>query len=157
MAFSNVGVALVHALEYPVGGAVHCSHGGGNGLLLPVSVICATTCRHAEEGIRDRRSTVGRGRYRTERGNDAAERARLLRLIGCGQDASDVPGKLRDLGVKEEAAAARLRGEGVRDQTAHTRQPLGRQSSYKRTWKWILRGRGEALTEESLAVSFTRM
>src|SRR5258707_3274140 len=35
MAFSNVGVALVHALEYPVGGAVHCSHGAGNGLLLP--------------------------------------------------------------------------------------------------------------------------
>src|SRR4029077_6118876 len=35
MAFSNVGVAVVHALEYPVGGAVHCSHGAGNGLLLP--------------------------------------------------------------------------------------------------------------------------
>src|SRR5213078_4823533 len=35
LAFSNVGVALVHALEYPVGGAVHCSHGAGNGLLLP--------------------------------------------------------------------------------------------------------------------------
>src|SRR5262249_8119815 len=26
MAFSNVGVAAVHALEYPIGGAVHCSH-----------------------------------------------------------------------------------------------------------------------------------
>jgi len=35
LAFSNVGVALVHAMEYPVGGAVHCSHGAGNGLLLP--------------------------------------------------------------------------------------------------------------------------
>src|SRR5207237_1174233 len=35
MSFSNVGVAAVHALEYPVGGAVHCSHGAGNGLLLP--------------------------------------------------------------------------------------------------------------------------
>src|SRR4029077_5886055 len=35
MAFSNVGVAIVHALEYPIGGAVHCSHGLGNGLLLP--------------------------------------------------------------------------------------------------------------------------
>src|SRR5262249_25170414 len=28
MSFSNVGVAVVHALEYPVGGATHCSHGG---------------------------------------------------------------------------------------------------------------------------------
>src|SRR5207302_2763500 len=35
LAFSNVGVALVHALEYPVGGTTHCSHGAGNGLLLP--------------------------------------------------------------------------------------------------------------------------
>jgi alcohol dehydrogenase class IV len=35
MAFSNVGVAVVHALEYPVGAATHCSHGAGNGLLLP--------------------------------------------------------------------------------------------------------------------------
>jgi alcohol dehydrogenase class IV len=35
LAFSNAGVALVHAMEYPVGGAVHISHGAGNGLLLP--------------------------------------------------------------------------------------------------------------------------
>src|SRR5438045_864203 len=35
LAFSNVGVAVVHAMEYPIGGAVHCSHGCGNGLLLP--------------------------------------------------------------------------------------------------------------------------
>lgn len=35
MAFSNAGVALVHALEYPLGAALHCSHGAGNGLLLP--------------------------------------------------------------------------------------------------------------------------
>jgi len=35
LAFSNAAVALVHALEYPLGGALHCSHGAGNGLLLP--------------------------------------------------------------------------------------------------------------------------
>ena len=35
MAFSNSGVALVHALEYPIGALTHCSHGEGNGLLLP--------------------------------------------------------------------------------------------------------------------------
>lgn len=35
MAFSNCAVAVVHALEYPLGGALHCSHGAGNGLLLP--------------------------------------------------------------------------------------------------------------------------
>ena len=35
LAFSNSGVAAVHAMEYPIGGALHCSHGAGNGLLLP--------------------------------------------------------------------------------------------------------------------------
>jgi alcohol dehydrogenase class IV len=35
LAFSNAAVALVHAMEYPLGGALHCSHGAGNGLLLP--------------------------------------------------------------------------------------------------------------------------
>ena len=35
IAFSNAAVAVVHALEYPLGGVVHCSHGAGNGLLLP--------------------------------------------------------------------------------------------------------------------------
>jgi alcohol dehydrogenase len=35
MAFSNSGVAIVHALEYPIGVLTHCSHGEGNGLLLP--------------------------------------------------------------------------------------------------------------------------
>ncbi|MEO1996162.1 MAG: iron-containing alcohol dehydrogenase, partial [Planctomycetaceae bacterium] len=35
LAFSNCGIAVVHALEYPLGGTLHCSHGAGNGLLLP--------------------------------------------------------------------------------------------------------------------------
>jgi len=35
LAFSNGAVALVHALEYPMGVELHCSHGQGNGLLLP--------------------------------------------------------------------------------------------------------------------------
>jgi alcohol dehydrogenase class IV len=35
LAFSNCAVAVVHALEYPLGGVLHCSHGAGNGLLLP--------------------------------------------------------------------------------------------------------------------------
>ncbi len=35
LAFSHSAVALVHALEYPLGGVLHCSHGAGIGLLLP--------------------------------------------------------------------------------------------------------------------------
>jgi alcohol dehydrogenase len=35
MAFSNAGVGLVHALQYPIGALTHTSHGLGNGLMLP--------------------------------------------------------------------------------------------------------------------------
>ncbi len=35
LAFSNCAVAVVHALEYPMGVELHCSHGAGIGLLLP--------------------------------------------------------------------------------------------------------------------------
>ncbi len=35
MAFSNAAVALVHALEYPIGVMTSCTHGAGNALLLP--------------------------------------------------------------------------------------------------------------------------
>lgn len=34
-AFSSSGVSLAHALEYPIGSAYRCSHGVGNGLVLP--------------------------------------------------------------------------------------------------------------------------
>jgi alcohol dehydrogenase class IV len=96
LAFSNVGVALVHALEYPVGGAVHCSHGAGNGLLLPYVMrynlperraAFAALARLLGEDV----SGLGEG--------EAAERAiaaveRLRADIG-------VPLRLRDLGVKD--------------------------------------------------------
>jgi alcohol dehydrogenase class IV len=97
MAFSNVGVAAVHALEYPVGGAVHCSHGAGNGLLLPyvmrfnlparVKEMAAIAALLGENvaGLPERQ---------------AAEKAiegvvKLRRDIG-------IPERLRDIGVKEE-------------------------------------------------------
>lgn len=35
IAFSNSGVGIVHALEYPIGALTHVGHGEGNGLLLP--------------------------------------------------------------------------------------------------------------------------
>jgi alcohol dehydrogenase class IV len=50
LAFSNAGVALVHAMEYPVGGAVHVSHGAGNGLLLPYVMRYNAAVRAEEVG-----------------------------------------------------------------------------------------------------------
>ncbi len=90
MAFSNVGVAVVHALEYPVGGAVHCSHGAGNGLLLPFVMRFNLPARRPEF-------------------------ARIARLLGENEDAAaaitaverlradiGIPPRLRDIGVRQE-------------------------------------------------------
>jgi alcohol dehydrogenase class IV len=96
MAFSNVGVALVHALEYPVGGATHCSHGAGNGLLLPFVMRFNLPARPKEFAI------IARLLGEDVAGLDetqAAERAvtaveRLRTDIG-------IPTRLRDVGVTE--------------------------------------------------------
>jgi alcohol dehydrogenase class IV len=97
MAFSNVGVAVVHALEYPVGGATHCSHGAGNGLLLPFVMRYNLPVRKKEFAV------IARLLGEDIRGLDehsAAERAvtaveKLRKSIG-------IPARLRDLGVKSE-------------------------------------------------------
>jgi alcohol dehydrogenase class IV len=96
MAFSNVGVAVVHALEYPVGGATHCSHGAGNGLLLPFVMRYNLPIRQREF------TTIARLLGENVTGlteERAAERAitaveKLRADIG-------IPLRLRDLGVKE--------------------------------------------------------
>jgi alcohol dehydrogenase class IV len=96
MAFSNVGVAAVHALEYPVGGATHCAHGAGNGLLLPHVMRFNLPVRVREMAAIARllgEDVTGLSE------NQAAQKAidavdRLRRDIG-------IPGRLRDIGVKE--------------------------------------------------------
>jgi alcohol dehydrogenase class IV len=96
LAFSNVGVALVHALEYPVGGATHCSHGAGNGLLLPYVMRYNAPARPAAFAALARllgEDTAGLSD--TEAGERAASAVERLRAdIG-------IPTRLRDLGVKE--------------------------------------------------------
>ncbi len=97
MSFSNCGVALVHALEYPLGGALHCSHGAGNGLLLPYVM---------RFNLPERKATFAR--IASLLGEDvnglnedqAAEQAivaveKLRRAIG-------IPERIRDIGGREE-------------------------------------------------------
>jgi alcohol dehydrogenase class IV len=96
MAFSNVGVAVVHALEYPVGGATHCSHGAGNGLLLPYVMRFNMPVRLQEMAAIARllgENTSGLDEQAAaEKGITAVEQ--LRKDIG-------VPVRLRDLGVRE--------------------------------------------------------
>ena len=92
MAFSNCGVALVHGLEYPLGALVHCSHGAGNGLLLPyVMRFNSIVASNAFAEIAD---AIG------AKNGDVADRANWLieRVIDLRQRIG-IPNCLRDLGT----------------------------------------------------------
>jgi alcohol dehydrogenase class IV len=97
LAFSNVGVAVVHALEYPVGGATHCSHGAGNGLLLPYVMRYNLPARRPEL------ATIARllGEDVTGKGEEEAAELGVRAVERLRADVG-VPQRLRDLGVKEE-------------------------------------------------------
>jgi alcohol dehydrogenase class IV len=97
MAFSNVGVAAVHALEYPVGGAVHCSHGAGNGLLLP-AVMRFNLPARLPQFARIAQLLGEEVAGLTEQ--QAA--ARAVSAVERLRDAIGIPRRLRDLGVNEE-------------------------------------------------------
>jgi alcohol dehydrogenase class IV len=96
LAFSNAGVAVVHALEYPVGGATHCSHGAGNGLLLPYVMRFNLPARPKQfariaELLGEDVRALGEG--------EAAERA-VTAVEKLRADVG-IPARLRDLGVTE--------------------------------------------------------
>ncbi len=101
LAFSNVGVALVHALEYPVGGATHCAHGAGNGLLLPFVMRFNLPARRKEF------ATIARLLGEDTTGLDeeqAAERA--IRAVERLRANIGIPQRLRDLGVQQSQLRA---------------------------------------------------
>ena len=98
LAFANAGVALVHAMEYPVGGAVHVSHGAGNGLLLPYVMQYNLAAREEEIG------TIA-----AWLGGPAAANAPMdhwpkvaIREIEQIRREIGIPTRLRDLGVTED-------------------------------------------------------
>lgn len=96
LAFSNSGVALVHAMEYPVGGATNCSHGLGNGLLLPYVMRFNLPNRQSELArIADWLGEDVR-QVKVEQAADRAVAAveKLRNNIG-------IPARLRDLNVTE--------------------------------------------------------
>lgn len=96
LAFSNVGVAAVHALEYPVGGATHCSHGAGNGLLLPfVMRFNLPERRHPFALLAPLLGANVQGMSESDAAEAAIGAVEQLRAdIG-------IPLRLRDLGVNE--------------------------------------------------------
>lgn len=98
LAFSNSGVALVHAMEYPVGGAVHVSHGAGNGLLLPY--VMRFNLPKRVEITSQIGWLLGRQMGMTE--SPAAGAEASLKAIEQLRADIGIPLRLRDIGVKEE-------------------------------------------------------
>jgi alcohol dehydrogenase len=96
LAFSNVGVALVHALEYPLGGATHCSHGAGNGLLLPYVMAFNLPARRPEFAAIARLLGENTDGLREV---EAAQRA--VRAVEKLRADIGVPQRLSELGVTE--------------------------------------------------------
>jgi len=95
LAFSNVGVALVHALEYPVGGAVHVSHGAGNGLLLPYVMRFNLPTRQREFAAIA--SLLGEN---TAGLSEAAAAEQAIAAVFRLRQAIGIPNRLRELGVE---------------------------------------------------------
>lgn len=97
LAFSNCGVALVHGLEYPLGGAVHCSHGAGNGLLLP----------HVMRfNLPERTTALARIAVllgeKIDGSSETAAAERAIETVDRLRERIGVPGRIRDLGGRRE-------------------------------------------------------
>jgi alcohol dehydrogenase class IV len=101
MAFSNVGVALVHALEYPIGGATHCSHGAGNGLLLPYVM------RYNKSARAPQMARIARllGEDTAGLSDDSAADVSIAAIERLRRDIG-IPQRLADLGVRAEQIPA---------------------------------------------------
>jgi len=97
MAFSNCGVSIVHALEYPLGAALHVSHGAGNGLLLPYVMRFNLPVRRPELArIAALLGADVQGLSET----GAAELA--IRQVEQLKRATGIPERLRDIGATAE-------------------------------------------------------
>ena len=121
MAFSNAGVALVHALEYPMGGALHCSHGAGNGLLLPYVMRFNLPAQKKAFG---RIASFLGEEVDGLSGEDAAHSA--IEAVEYLRRAIGIPERIRDLGGREDQLAGfaekafaldRLKGVNPREAT----------------------------------------
>jgi alcohol dehydrogenase len=97
LAFSNSAVALVHAMEYPLGGAVHCSHGAGNALLLPHVMRYLLPVRSAEYA----RVAACLG---VDVADDSPETAaeKAIAAVERLRDQCGVPARIRDFGGRRD-------------------------------------------------------
>ncbi len=90
LAFSNCGVSLVHALEYPVGNRFKCAHGEGIGIVLP------EVMRFLRPARDERLARIGQ-----LLGVDATADA-AVEAVAQLRSASGLPQTLREVGASRE-------------------------------------------------------
>lgn len=98
LAFSNAGVAMVHGLEYPIGGAHYCSHGQGNALLLPYVMDFNRSARPSE--LADIATWLGADTSGMDADTAAMAGIQKVRDLKA---AVGIPDRLRDLRVPQES------------------------------------------------------
>ena len=89
LAFSNCGVALAHALEYPIGDRYKCTHGAGNGIVLP------EVMRFLVKARGERLAKVGE-----LLGVEATPQAAIEEVSRLRREAG-LPKRLREVGAKQ--------------------------------------------------------
>jgi alcohol dehydrogenase class IV len=83
-------------MEYPVGAAVHCSHGAGNGLLLPY--VMRYNLPQRQGALAAIAAWLGEDVTRLD---EAAAAERAIQAVERLRTDIGIPGRLRDLGVKD--------------------------------------------------------
>lgn len=97
LAFSNCAVAVVHALEYPIGATVHVSHGAGNGLLLPYVMRFNRPAKPSQFA----RIATALGLETTHLTEEAAGLAGIAEVERI-RTAIGIPSRLREIGVRRD-------------------------------------------------------
>lgn len=98
MAFSNVGLGIVHSMAHPLGARFDIAHGVANALLLPyVMEYNKSACIEKYEGIARAMGVNTKGMSVEEAANSAIEAVKKLSL------SVNIPKKLNEIGIKEES------------------------------------------------------
>ncbi|MEG1608323.1 MAG: lactaldehyde reductase [Clostridia bacterium] len=96
MAFSNVGLGIVHSMAHPLGARFDIAHGVANALLLPyVMEYNKSACCAKYEGIARAMGVNTKGMSEDEAANSAIEAVKKLSI------SVNIPQKLSEIGIKE--------------------------------------------------------
>ena len=102
MAYSNVGLGLVHGMAHPLGGRYNAPHGVANGILL--APVMAFNAEHTEEKYRDIAEAFGVEEARTM----PLEEARSAAVEAVAQLTRDLgnPTRISEVGVEADGIEA---------------------------------------------------